>query len=89
MASVENIHPIVPRKKNSVLHANALDSAVRWQYIIGTGGPHVEYPAHAFPVHKRRHWGPFLAAALPHKRRVMILIDAGLFIYKNLSYIRI
>ncbi|VDK83242.1 unnamed protein product [Litomosoides sigmodontis] len=61
----------------SVLHANALDSAVRWQYIIGTGGPHVEYPAHAFPVHKRRHWGPFLAAALPQKRRVIILIDAG------------
>ncbi|CAG9532415.1 unnamed protein product [Cercopithifilaria johnstoni] len=61
----------------SVLQANALDSAVRWQYIIGTSGPHVEYPAHAFPVHKRRHWGPFLATALPQKRRVIILIDAG------------
>ncbi|KAL3993882.1 hypothetical protein ACH3XW_19435 [Acanthocheilonema viteae] len=61
----------------SVLHTNALDSAVRWQYIIGTNGPHVEYPAHAFPVHKRRHWGPFLAATLPQKRRVIILIDAG------------
>uniref|UniRef100_A0A0R3S5D2 Transposase n=1 Tax=Elaeophora elaphi TaxID=1147741 RepID=A0A0R3S5D2_9BILA len=60
----------------SVLHANALDSAIRWQYIIGTSGPHVEYPAHAFPIHKRRHWGPFLAAALPQKRRVVILIDA-------------
>ncbi|MCP9259045.1 VWFA and cache domain-containing protein 1 [Dirofilaria immitis] len=61
----------------SVLHMNALDSAVRWQYIIGTNGPHVEYPAHALSVHKRKHWGPFLAAALPQKRRVVILIDAG------------
>uniref|UniRef100_A0A1I7W3V1 VWFA domain-containing protein n=1 Tax=Loa loa TaxID=7209 RepID=A0A1I7W3V1_LOALO len=61
----------------SVLHTNALDCAIRWQYIIGTSGPHIEYPAHALPVHKRRHWGPFLAAALPHKRRVVILIDTG------------
>ncbi|VDK74988.1 unnamed protein product [Onchocerca ochengi] len=61
----------------SVLHTNALDSSIRWQYIIGISGPHIEYPAHTFPVHKRRHWSPFLAAALPQKRRVVILIDAG------------
>ncbi|VIO93667.1 Uncharacterized protein BM_BM10386 [Brugia malayi] len=61
----------------SVLHTNALDSAIRWQYIIGISGPHIEYPAHAIPIHKRRHWGPFLSAALPQKRRVIILVDAG------------
>ncbi|VDN04874.1 unnamed protein product [Thelazia callipaeda] len=66
----------------SVLRTNALDSAIRWQYVIGNSGPHVEYPAHAFPVHKHRHWGPFLASALSSKRRVVILIDAGIIMFK-------
>lgn len=62
------------------MQSNALDSAVRWQYIIGVKGPHLEYPAHILPPNKKRHWVPFLAAALPCKRRIVILLDTGLLL---------
>ncbi|VDM42025.1 unnamed protein product [Toxocara canis] len=61
----------------NVLQSNARDGGIRWQYMIGVQGTHVEYPAHIFPVQKRRHWTPYLSAALPYKKRVIILLDLG------------
>uniref|UniRef100_F1KQN7 VWFA and cache domain-containing protein 1 n=1 Tax=Ascaris suum TaxID=6253 RepID=F1KQN7_ASCSU len=80
--SVVNRHAVNVRyypDKNliNVLQSNARDGGIRWQYMIGVQGAHVEYPAHIFPEHKRRHWTPYLSAALPYKRRILILLDLG------------
>lgn len=60
-----------------MFQANVHDNAIRWQYLIGIDGTHIEYPAHIIPAHKRRHWIPFLNAALKFNRRVLILLDLG------------
>lgn len=74
----------------------AIHPGIRWQYFIGAGGSHIEYPANALDSFSSwtftscaqresiRHRSVYISTALPYPKRVVMLLDYGMLHMENI-----